>query len=60
MSPEQVKEMLNSKLGDKVLMDDHGVRSVKRIGSTIVRQTSLSTFVVKDENENLQKDTLIR
>lgn len=54
------KRNVEFKLGDKVLMDDNGVRSAKRIGGTIVRQTSPSTFVVKDENENLQKDTLIR
>lgn len=54
------KRNVEFKLGDKVLMDDHGVRLAKRIGGTIVRQTSPSTFVIKDENENLQKDTLIR
>lgn len=37
------------------MIDDHGVRSEKRIEGQIVKQTSPSTFVVKDKNEGLRK-----
>ncbi|XP_058810033.1 uncharacterized protein K02A2.6-like [Phymastichus coffea] len=42
-------------IGDKVYVDDHGVRAEVRKEATIVRQDSPSTFVVVDKNDKRQK-----
>ena len=49
------KRNVDFQIGDKVVFDDYGIRSGKRMEGTIVQQRSPSTFVVKDNNEVLRK-----
>lgn len=49
------KRKVDFELGDPVMIDDHGVRSKGRVEGEVVKQTSPSTYIVKDKNEVLRK-----